>query len=312
MELSLLLAEKILSMALMGVVGYAIVRIGLFQAEDSGMLSKLIVYVISPCVIVNAFQIDYSASKVRGLLLAILAAVIIHVVLIGATSLLSRPLHFNNIEQASLIYSNCGNLIIPLVQGVLGAEWVFYTCGYSIVQTIMIWTHGTSVICKGEKSGLKKILLNPNVIATVVGLVMFFGKLHFPSVISDCMTGFGSMIGPGSMVVIGMLMGKVDLKWLFGQKRPYLICFLRLVFLPAVAAVIFRFSGMLKLHEQAETILLISLLAGMAPVAAMVTQIAQVYHQDAVYASAINVMTIIFCIVTMPLMVLFYQWLLLL
>ena len=53
--------------------------------------------------------------------------------------------------------------------------------------------------------------------------------------------------------------------------------------------------------------LLVSLLAACAPAASNVTQIAQVYGHEGDYASAINVLTSLLCIVTMPLMVLLYQ-----
>ena len=43
------------------------------------------------------------------------------------------------------------------------------------------------------------------------------------------------------------------------------------------------------------------------PSASTLTQMAQVYGKDADYASAINVVTTLLCIVTMPLMVALYQ-----
>ena len=52
---------------------------------------------------------------------------------------------------------------------------------------------------------------------------------------------------------------------------------------------------------------MVVLLATSAPAAVMVTQLAQIHGRDARYASVINVMSVIFCIVTMPLMVLLYE-----
>ena len=52
---------------------------------------------------------------------------------------------------------------------------------------------------------------------------------------------------------------------------------------------------------------MIVFLATAAPVAAMVTQLAQIYDQDVKYASVINVMSVIFCIITMPCMVMLYE-----
>ena len=52
---------------------------------------------------------------------------------------------------------------------------------------------------------------------------------------------------------------------------------------------------------------MISLLAASAPAASNVTQMAQVYGHEGDYASAINVITTLLCIGTMPLMVFLYQ-----
>ena len=307
MEISVLLAEQITVLFLMGLVGFLAVKAGKFKEEDSRIISNAVVYICSPCVIINAFQITFTPDKLKGLLLAGGAAVLVHIILIGGGKLLSGPLHLNGIEKASVEYSNAGNLIVPLVSSVLGEEWVFYTTAYIIVQTVLIWTHGQSVIRQGQEKDYRKILLNPNIIAIAVGFVLFATGIHLPSVVGQCISGFGDMIGPASMLVVGMIIGNVNLGWVFRQKRPYLICFMRLVLFPVITILIFALSGAERLHPDAEYILMVVLLATSAPVAVMVTQLAQIHGRDARYASVINVMSVIFCIVTMPLMVLLYE-----
>lgn len=307
MELSILLAEQIATLFLMGLVGYLAVKSGKFREYESRIISNVVVYICSPCVIINAFQIEFTADKVKGLLLAGGASILVHIILIGGGKLLTKPFHLNGIEKASVEYSNSGNLIVPLVGAVLGSEWVFYSTAFLIVQTILIWTHGQSVICQGLEMNYRKILLNPNIIAIVVGIILFFTKIRFPVIVNGCISGFGDMIGPMSMMVVGMIIGNVDLKWVFSQKRPYFICFLRLVLFPMIIILLFACSGIVNLHADAEYILMVVILAASAPVAVMVTQLAQIHDRDAAYASVINVMSVIFCIVTMPLMVLFYE-----
>lgn len=307
MEISILLAEEIVVLFLMGLVGFLTVKSGKFKEEDSRIISNMVVYICSPCVIVNAFQIDFTTDKLKGFLLAVGACILVHVILIGGGRLLAGPLHFNGIEKASVEYSNAGNLIVPLVAAVLGEEWVFYTTAYIIVQTVLIWTHGQSVICQGQERDWKKILLNPNIIAIAIGLILFATGIQLPYIVGECVDGFGSMIGPASMLVVGMIIGNVDLGWVFRQKRPYFICFMRLVFFPVITIAVFVFSGAVHLHQDAEYILMVVLLATSAPAAVMVTQLSQIHGKDARYASVINVMSVLFCIVTMPLMVLLYE-----
>ena len=45
--------------------------------EESKVLSKIVLYLVIPCVIVNAFQVDYTAQTVKGLMIAFVASVIL-------------------------------------------------------------------------------------------------------------------------------------------------------------------------------------------------------------------------------------------
>ena len=307
MELSILLAEQIIALFLMVILGFLLVKIHLLKVNDSDVLSKLVVFVFSPCVLIQSFtHTHFSISTLSGLLLAIFGAAIVHVIYIALSKLGERFLGLNNIEKASLIYSNAGNLIIPLVSATLGDEWVFYSCAYIIVSTFLFWSHGKSVICEETKIELKKVITNPNILAIILGLIFFLTGFRLPSILDSCTASLGNMIGPASMLVIGMVIAEMDLKRIFTNRRAYMVCFGRLVLYPLITILVFCFSGILTLHEQASHILLVTLLAASAPCAANVTQIAQIYHKDAVYASSINVITVVFCMITMPIMTAIY------
>ena len=307
MELSILLAEQIIALFLKVIMGFLLVKIHLLKIDDSDVLSKLVVFVFSPCVLIQSFtHTHFSISTLSGLLLAIFGAAIVHVIYIALSKLGERFLGLNNIEKASLIYSNAGNLIIPLVSATLGDEWVFYSCAYIIVSTFLFWSHGKSVICEETKIELKKVITNPNILAIILGLIFFLTGFRLPSILDSCTASLGNMIGPASMLVIGMVIAEMDLKRIFTNRRAYMVCFGRLVLYPLITILVFCFSGILTLHEQASHILLVTLLAASAPCAANVTQIAQIYHKDAVYASSINVITVVFCMITMPIMTAIY------
>ena len=299
MELSVLLAEQIVVIFLMMAIGYVIVKIRLFKTEDSSVLSNLVVYICFPCVIINSFQIELTARTAKGLLLAVAAAAAAHAFMLLAVWILEKPLRLNSIEKVSIIYTNAGYLVIPLVSAVLGEEWVFYTTAFLLVQNLLTWTHGVSVLKGESERNYRKILLNPNIIALAAGILLFAAQIRLPAVLASCVESMSGLVTPASMLVIGMVIGDVDLGWVFCQKRPYLICLIRLVVIPLAER-----AG---LHADAEYILLIVLIAVAAPVAAIITQLAQIYDRDVRYASVINVMSVVFCIFTMPLAVLIYE-----
>ena len=172
MEISILLAEQIIAMFLTMAVGFGVVRAGLFKTEDSRIISNMVVYICNPCVVVHAFQIELTDDKIKGLMIAVGMSVIVHVILIVGSELLSYIIHFNSIEKASIIYTNAGYLVIPLVSAVLGEEWVFYTTAFILVQTILMWTHGVNLIGQEKNLNIRKILCNPNVIAMIIGIAL--------------------------------------------------------------------------------------------------------------------------------------------
>ncbi len=305
--MSVVLLEKILSLFLIMIAGYAIVKLGFLKPEDSKCLSALTLYIVIPCTIVTAFQVECTRETQQGLLMALAAALVIQLGLVGFNVLLKKPLRLNPVEQASVVYSNSGNLIIPIVSLLLGSEWVVYTCAYIIVQRVLIWSHGRRLLSTGEKPGLKQILTNINMVATYVGIAVFFLEIEFPFPLQNAMDSVAAMVGPASMLVTGMLIGGMKVKEIFSYRRVWLVALLRLVALPAIALLLLKFSGVARLHPQGELILLITLLATAAPSASNVVQMVQVYGGDAKYAGTISVITTMLCIITLPLMVAIYM-----
>lgn len=310
MELSLLLAQKIAVMFLMMFCGFMLVKLKLVKSTDSRILAMICMYVVIPCMVIDAFQIECTPERLHDFLAMIAAAVLAHVVFIGSTMLLRRPLKLKPIEQLSMEYPNCGNLIMPLVLSVFGEEMVFFACPYVCVQTLMVWTHGRMVVANGGRFDLKKIFLNVNVICTLLGLTFFITGFKLPGMIASACDSLGGIIGPISMLLTGMLIGGADLKKIFSQKQAYLICVMRLLVYPLLLILALKFTGLTRLASSPD-VMMITLLAASAPSATTVTNLSQVYNSDPEIAATVNIITMLLCIITMPVINLIYQLVLL-
>ena len=141
MAVSLILTEQIIKLFIILLLGFLLVKFGLLKASDSKSVSVILVYLILPCMIINAFQIDYTPQVRTGLIFTIAASVIVHLIFIAVTALLKRLLGLDTIEQMTVIYTNGGILVIPLVQAMLGDDYVIYSCSFIVVQIILLWTH---------------------------------------------------------------------------------------------------------------------------------------------------------------------------
>lgn len=307
MHISILLMEQIIQLFLMIFMGFLIVKAKLLNSEDSKILSIIVLYLIIPCVIINAFQVDYTPQTVKGLLIALAGSVMTQVILLIVVSILGRVFHLNEVEVASIYYSNSGNLIVPIVMFILRKEWVLYGCVFMSVQLVFIWTHCKKIISRESVYDWRKIVLNINMISIAIGIVLFLTRIHLPEDINSTLSAVGGMIGPASMIVTGMLFAGMDFKQIFASKRVYFVTFLRLIVVPAIALVLIKFSYLASLSSNGPKIMLIVFLAIITPSASTVTQMCQVYENDSQYASAINVVTTLLAIITMPLMVMLFQ-----
>lgn len=294
-------------MLLMVLAGFLLVRCKILKAEDSTVLSKTTLYLVMPAVLLITFQRPFDPALAKGLLLALGVAVLLQCFLI----LLTRGCFFlrlSAVERGSLIYPNSGNLILPLVAYTFGNEWLLFSLAFLTVQTFFLWTHGWWLICN-RKLEWKRLLLNVNLLAVVLGLILFFLNVSLPDILRQSMSRIGDTLGPLSMLVIGMVLGEVSLDNLIPRGRQILIVVLRLVIFPGLAAVLLSWLPGEWFHGDSRIIFTTLLLATAAPPASMITMFAQLAGREANYASQLNLQGMLLCIFTMPAMIWFYEFL---
>ncbi|MBQ2966727.1 MAG: AEC family transporter [Clostridia bacterium] len=305
--ISTLLLYKILQLALVMLLGFMLVKLRLIKTEDSTALSKISLYLLMPAAILNAFDVERTQEITKGLILAFAVAIVVHILLLIFDRIYLKLFKGTSTERASIIYSNAANLIIPIVSYVLGEEWVIYSCAFMSVQLIFLWTHGIQIFSSSEKISFRKILLNVNLIAIVIGgLLMFFG-IRLPKFAKEVTSSLGSMIGTVGMLIAGILAANVDFKKMLKNKRLYLVLFMRMLVCPFLVLLLIKIIRANIDIVNADKILLISLLAAITPTAATIMQFAQIYKKDADFATAVNIVTTLVCIFSMPLFVLLYQ-----
>lgn len=303
MQISLLLMEEIIKLFVIMFMGYTVVKAGLMKSSESKSVSVIMVYLVIPCVILNAFQVEYTPDVQKGLLLACAAAVAVHILFLLLTAILKKPLHLDVIERATIIYSNAGILVIPLVQELLGQEYVIYSSAYIAIQLILIWTHCKNMLCEEDKLEWKKVLLNVNIISIIAGVVLFIFRIQLPSGAQDVLNMMNNMIGPLGMLLAGMVIAEVPLKTVFTRKRIYLSAALRLFIYPVFVLGLMKVIQTFASIQDSKQILLTVYLASITPACATVTSMAQLYDKDAAYSSSLYVLTTLLSIATMPVMV---------
>ncbi|MBO6215172.1 MAG: AEC family transporter [Lachnospiraceae bacterium] len=307
MSTSVALMSKLASMLLMVILGIIIVRVGLVKETDAKPLSAIVVYVLQPALIIHAMELELTPERIKRFAFGVVFCICVYILWIFITEVLKKPCKLLPADIGTLIYSNAGNLTLPVVAMVLGEEMVFYVSALQIPFNIFIWTHGNMTM-SGEKSfNIKKILLNSNIIALVIGLLLTAFNIRLPEIIDTTISTLNNAVAAISMLVIGMVMGKGSKMPVSTIKRAHILNAGRLIIFPMIAMVALYATGVIRRHPEYAPVAMALFVGLSAPPASTISQLAVLYDEQPYEASAYNTIGMFLCIITMPLILLVYQ-----
>ena len=143
--------------------------------------------------------------------------------------------------------------------------------------------------------------------AIAAGIALMVSGIRLPGLVVDVLGQISATMGPIAMIMLGMLLAGVNWKEVLGSRRSYFVVALKMVVTPLLVLAVLKLSGLKNLVPEGKTVLYISFMAVITPCASFVTQLAQIHRNRPEYASALNVMTTLACIGTMPLMTWLYM-----
>ncbi len=306
MDYSLRVIKQTVIMSLIICVGILCYKRKLLNDEAGKKLSGFVLNVVAPCFMFMSYQIEFSPDRIKGLLTAFALSLAVHIVFIAGASLIIRKKDSSEyiIERFSVIYTNCGFVGIPLIDGVFGSEGVFYATAYLALFNIIVWTHGL-LMMKGSfsKSSILSLFKSPVIISVFLGLACYLTGFRMPEILSKPIDYIASMNTPLAMITAGTTIAKTSFRNIVSDKRALYVSFLRLFLLPAAVIVIFSFLPI------SDMIYMPVMLSASCPTAAIGTLFAMQFDKNAVYASKIFSVTAVASAVSMPVMILLMSFL---
>ena len=290
-QLLLIIEQIVIMMALMA-VGYVIYKIRMIDDYTTKQLSSLILYVVVPCIMLVSFTQEYSYDKFIGFFIALIASfVIIFIGIFAGRIILGKD---TGLEQYACGFSNAGIIGIPLVSSVLGTDYVFYVSAFFAAFFITTWTYGEYLIEGPGHVNLKKVITNPVVICTVVGIGLFVFNVKLPDILKSACNSIGGLNTPLGMMMLGTYIAKEDLGKMFKNKMCYLVSLIRLVIVPLICLFILKF-----VYVPFEQIKMVLLICACSPCAATLAMFSQMCGKDYSYGARMVSLSTLFSPVTM-------------
>ena len=205
-SLGLTVANQVAIMVIMIAIGFFCYKKELLTEAGVKSMSAILLNVVTPCMLINAYQQDFNTELAVKFLTAAGAAVLLHLIMIAIVLLVFKRQENPMVKKVNTflsIYSNCGFMGLPLLNAALGDEGVFLGSAYLAVFSLMYWTQGVYVF-SGDKRDMisKKAVLNPGVLGVLIGLIFFFGRIKLPGLIGTTVSGIAALNTPVSYLRI--------------------------------------------------------------------------------------------------------------
>lgn len=300
LENFLTVGHQVLVLFILMSIGVAANRFKLIDSSAVNGMTNVVLYFVTPCVIIASFQREANMALFKGLLLTGGLALLIHLIFIAVSVFVIRDKDKGKekVLRFAAIFSNCGFMSLPIQEALLGDIGVFYGSVYVAVFNVVLWTYGLSMM-SGSRDEIKlsKLILNPGIIGILIGTLIFVFQIDLPVIISSPVEYMASLNTPLPMVIIGYYLGDLKLRHLTSDMKQYLAIGLRLVVLPLLAVVLLKLSGV------DNTIAVVCTIASCAPAAAVTAMFANRFNRDARLAAQMVSVSTLFSLITIPIMV---------
>ena len=288
----IIIAQQVLVLFILIAVGFICGKKKIITDFSARHMTDIVLYVVTPCVMISAFQREFSFELLSGLIICVACSA-----LIFAVSILICNLIFHDKDESrkavirfATIYSNCAFMSLPLQKAILGDDGWFYGSIFVAVFNIFVWTHGL-VSMSGDKKQLsfKKLVL--------IAIILFITGFKLPYIISQPVEYLAVLNTPLPMLIIGFYLSQADFKKAFTDKGVYFSSAVRLIALPMITAVV------MSLCRVTPIITMACVIATSAPTAATTTMFATKFNKDVELSVSIVAATTVFSLATMPLVV---------
>lgn len=298
MDLSVIV-NGVISLFLIILVGVYAAKKRIITKEINKGLTNILLKITLPCLVVSSFIFDLSDELKDNIIRCFIYSPLVLIISIVISYILLIPIKGEKkiIIQFANVFSNCGFIGFPIVFSIYGNEGVIYASIFNLFFTAFLWTYGVILFNgKMKREDIKKVLLNPAIVAVFIGLIIMIFGFDIPSVLSSTLDLVGNMTSPLSMIIVGVILGNAKIISYLKDKIIYYSAFLKLIIMPCILILISR------LLKDTSLVIKTLIIVTAMPAAAMTSILAESFDKESEYSAVIVFITTLFSVITFPIL----------
>ncbi len=225
---------QVLTLFLFMVVGFILSKAGIFPKETPKVLSVFLVWVSCPALYLRTFASQFTPEKLPSSLKIMLVSAVCLAIIFALSCALGRLIikdkYTRSVFEYSLSVPNAAYFGNPLVLAVMGESMLLQFQIFSIPMILFMLTVGYSLLI--EKEINLKSILNPMMVATIVGIILGMLRIQLPDFIMSALSGASDCLGPVSMILTGCVISQFSFRQILSPKEVYITVFIKMLLMP--------------------------------------------------------------------------------
>lgn len=167
-------------------IGFIFTKKKILSEVTAENLSKIILFLAIPDLSYNAFMQDMDSEKLNQSMSLLIWSIIIHLALIFISSIIFKK--YGKSEKDVLrmitIFGSTTVFGIPVIQAVYGDLGAMYASVFNLPYRALLYTYGYITISevKLKKENIGKIISNPVIVATFLGMGVWIFQKYLPQI----------------------------------------------------------------------------------------------------------------------------------
>lgn len=167
-------------------IGFIFTKKKILSEVTAENLSKIILFLAIPALSYNAFMQDMDSEKLDQSMSLLIWSIVIHLALIFISSVIFKK--YGKSEKDVLrmitIFGSTTVFGIPVIQAVYGDLGAMYASVFNLPYRALLYTYGYITISevKLKKENIGKIISNPVIVATFLGMGVWIFQKYLPQI----------------------------------------------------------------------------------------------------------------------------------
>lgn len=291
------------AIALILILGFCLGKWKMISTITNKEITNLLLTVFMPASLFVAFPSDYSEDSLNLFFSGLVAGILIMIMLVLLSRIIFNKWWFKGglryESQFALIFNNATFLGYPIVVNTFGPSGVIAYCGFIIAFNVALFSYGIWLFeHKITVKLVKSIVTNPNIIAVILGMILFLANIHLPSFITDAVGFVGGATTPLSIICIGFMLSRAKFKYIFKKWRLVITALIQLIIGPVAT---FLLLTWLKFPDE---VISVCTLIQALPTATSLGLFATKYGGNNIESSELVTISTVLSMATMPIMIL--------